>query len=415
MAAGVMNDPLPDARPIRALHVINNLDIGGAQEVVRSLAPALRAKGVDVAVATLRDGPLREPLEQAGIPVTVVGGRTRSLVSDPRAAAEVWQLHRGLASAVDHHRSTVVQTHLLRSLDFLALFLRRRPSRPAVAWTVHNARLDLRADQLPGRRWLLGPKRQAYRTLYRHGSRIAHFVAVSDDVAGAIRTAVRPASGHLHTIPNGVDVHRYGGGDRDAVRRELTVPDDAAVVICVAKMLEQKGHRMLIDALAAPEVADLPLHVLLVGEGPLRNEIEERARRAGVGDRLRFLGNRPDVPRLLAAADIFVLPSRWEGLPMALLEAMAAGLPSVATAVSGTRQVVTDGENGLLVPPEHPGAIAEAVSRLARNPELRAALGAAARQRVVAAFSVERQAMRHVELYRLITGAAGSPAREEGT
>ncbi|MDQ2674359.1 MAG: glycosyltransferase family 4 protein, partial [Chloroflexota bacterium] len=288
-------------------------------------------------------------------------------------------------------------------------------SRPAVAWTVHNARLELRADQLPGRRWLLRPKRQAYRTLYRRGSRIAHFVAVSDDVADAVRATVRPPSGHLHTIPNGVDVHRYGRADRSAMRRELGIPDDAAVVMCVAKMLEQKGHRVLVEALAAPEVADLPLRVLLVGDGPLRKEIEDRARRAEVWDRIRFLGNRPDVPRLLAAADIFVLPSLWEGLPIALLEAMAAGLPSVATAVSGTRQVLTDEENGLLVPPDDAGAIAAAVARLVRHRELRDALGAAARQHVLAEFSVDRQAARHVELYRAITGSEGVAARQEGT
>ena len=415
MAARAMTELLRDHLPIRALHVVNNLDIGGAQEVVRSLAPALRREGVEVAVATLRDGPLREPLERSGIEVTVVGNRTRSLVADPRASVEIVRLHRALTAAVDKHGSTVVQTHLLRSLDFLAMLLRRRPSAPSILWTVHNARLDLRADQLPGRRWLLRPKRQAYRTLYRQGSRIAHFVAVSDDVAGAIRATIRPAPGHLHTIPNGVDVDRYGQADRGDVRSELGLPDEAVVVICVAKMLEQKGHRVLIDALAAPPAKSLPLHVLLVGDGPLRAGLEARARHAGVEDRIRFLGNRPDVPRLLGGADMFVLPSLWEGLPMALLEAMAAGLPSVASAVSGTRQVITDGENGLLVPPDDPAALADALARLVAHRDLRDALGTAARAHVSAQFSVGRQARRHVELYRAVAGASRSASRQEET
>jgi glycosyltransferase involved in cell wall biosynthesis len=408
-----MKKPSRDARPIRALHIINNLDIGGAQEVVRSLLPALGRDGVDVAVAALRDGPLREPLEQAGVPVTVVGARTRSLLADPRAAVEVAQLYRRLAALVDRHGSTIVQTHLLRSLDFLALLLRRRESRPAVVWTVHNAQLDLRADQLPGRRWLLGPKRYAHRTLYRHGSRLAHLVAVSDDVAGAIRTAIRPMPGHLHTIPNGVDVERYGRTARDDTRSELGIADGELVLICVAKLLEQKGHSVLIDALAAPELKALPLRVLLVGDGPLRADIEARAHRLAVADRVRFLGNRRDVPHLLAGADVFVLPSRWEGLPMALLEGMAARLPSVATAVSGSRQVVTDGQDGLLVSPGDSGALAQALARLATDPELRDALGAAARQRVSSEFGVERQAQRHVQLYRALTASSReAPARE---
>ncbi|MGH2383972.1 MAG: glycosyltransferase, partial [Candidatus Limnocylindria bacterium] len=163
-----------DGEPaLRALHVISNLEVGGAQEVVRSLLPALRRAGADAAVATLRDGPLREPLEEAGIPVSVIPGRSRSLAGDPRALAELRRLYRDLARVVDDHGSVVVQTHLMRSLDFLALALRRRPSRPSVIWTFHNARLDLRADQLPGRRWLLRPKRAGYRGLYRRASRAA--------------------------------------------------------------------------------------------------------------------------------------------------------------------------------------------------------------------------------------------------
>lgn len=401
-------------REIRALHVINNLDIGGAQEVVRSLAPALVREGVDVAVATLRDGPLREPLERAGIPVTVVGGRSRSLATDPRALGELNRLHGSLAAVVDRHASTVVQTHLLRSLDALVLALRRRRSRPAIAWTFHNARLDLRPDQLPGKRWLLGPKRLTYRAMYRHGSRIAHLVAVSDDVAAAIRERIRPAAGHLHAIPNGVDVDRYTGASAAGLREELDVAAGDLLVVCVAKMLEQKGHRHLIDALAGEELGRLPVQIVLVGDGPLRDEIRARALAAGVGERIRFAGNRSDIPALLAAADAFVLPSLWEGLPMALLEAMAAGLATVATSVSGVREVVQDGRDGLLVPPADPAALATALARIAREPDLRRRLGAAARQRVVNEYSVTRQARRHVDLYRVMIGAESAAPRPEG-
>lgn len=391
-----------DGEPaLRALHVISNLEVGGAQEVVRSLLPALRRAGADAAVATLRDGPLREPLEEAGIPVSVIPGRSRSLAGDPRALAELRRLYRDLARVVDDHGSVVVQTHLMRSLDFLALALRRRPSRPSVIWTFHNARLDLRADQLPGRRWLLRPKRAGYRGLYRRASRAAAaLVAVSDDVARTIDTELRPVAGRLVTIPNGVDVERYAVEPDRAVRRQIGVPEAAPMFICVAKMLEQKGHRYLVDALAATPGDREPMHVALLGDGPLHDEIEARARAAGVADRLHFLGTRSDVPRLLRAADAFVLPSLWEGLPMALLEAMAAGLAVIATSVSGTRQVVEDGRTGILVAPGDSAALASAMGRLAGDAGLRARLGGAARDHVRAEFSVDRQAGRHLDLYR---------------
>ncbi|MEO7296292.1 MAG: glycosyltransferase [Candidatus Limnocylindria bacterium] len=387
---------------LRALHVISNLEVGGAQEVVRSLLPALRRAGASAAVATLRDGPLRQPLETAGIPVTVIPGRSRSLAGDPRALTELRRLYRDLARVVDEHRSEVVQTHLMRSLDFLALALHRRPSRPSVIWTFHNARLDLRADQLPGRRWLLRPKRAGYRSLYRRASRAAGaLVAVSEDVARSVDAELRPAAGRLVTIPNGVEIERYAVEVDRTVRREIGVPDASPLFICVAKMLEQKGHRYLVDALAAVDGhGGRPMHVALLGDGPLRDQIEAGARAAGVADRLHFLGTRSDVPRLLMAADAFVLPSLWEGLPMALLEAMAAGLPVIATSVSGTRQVVEDGRTGMLVAPEDSAALAIAMGRLAAEPELRARLGAAGRDHVRAEFSVDVQAQRHMDLYR---------------
>lgn len=386
---------------IRALHLISNLEVGGAQEVVRSLLPALARAGASVVVATLRDGPLRAPLEEAGIPVTVIQGRSRSLAGDPRALAELRRLYRDLARVIDDHRSEVVQTHLMRSLDFLALALRRRPSRPSVIWTFHNARLDLRADQLPGRRWLLRPKRAGYRGLYRRASRAAGaLVAVSDDVARTIDAELRPAAGRLVTIPNGVDVERYATEADRSVRAEIGVPEAAPMLICVAKMLEQKGHRYLVEALAAASGDHEPMHVALLGDGPLRDEIASRARAAGVADRLHLLGTRSDVPRLLRAADVFVLPSLWEGLPMALLEAMAAGLPVIATSVSGTRQVVEDGRTGMLVAPGDSAELARAMSRLAGDATLRARLGAAGRDHVRAEFSVDRQAQRHLDLYR---------------
>lgn len=388
---------------IRVLQVIANLDRGGGQEVVRTLVRHLPQAGCDPVVVSLADGPLRAEIEALGVPVEIVAGRTRSLTSGPAALGELRRIRRDLAAVVARHRPDVIQTHLLRSLDFLALTLRREPGVRAVFWTVHNAMLDLRADQLPGsQRWLLGPKRLAHRTLYRAGGRWADgFIAVSSDVADTVRAAYRPPPGRLAVIPNGVDIERYAREvDRDAVRASVGVAADAPLAIVVAKLMTQKGHAVLLDALPGVLERVQALRVVLVGEGELRVAIEERVSGAGLEDSVTFAGNRGDIPQLLAASDVFVLPSLWEGLPMALLEAMASGLPVVATAVSGTREVVEAGRSGILVPPGDAAALGTALIDVLERPELAASLGAAARSRVEDCYSARAQAKRHAELYR---------------
>ncbi|HEX6654644.1 MAG TPA: glycosyltransferase, partial [Candidatus Limnocylindria bacterium] len=144
--------PRPADR-LRAVHVISNLERGGAQEVVRTLAAALPERGCDPLVVALRDGPLRAELEAVGIPVRLVPGRAHSLLAVHRSIPEIIRLRRQLRAAADGLRADVVQTHLLGALDFLVLTL-KRPGR-AVFWTVHNSQLELRADQVPGARWLL--------------------------------------------------------------------------------------------------------------------------------------------------------------------------------------------------------------------------------------------------------------------
>jgi glycosyltransferase involved in cell wall biosynthesis len=384
------------------LHLLANLDRGGAQEVVRTLVAALPPTGWRPLVATFRDGPLRAEIEQTGIGVRVLPGRTRSVGAPLQALAEIGAIRRELARVTRQDGVDVVQTHLLGSLDFVALAA-RAGDRQALLWTVHNAILDLRADQLPaGQRWLLSGKRAAYRFAYRLGGRLADgFVAVSDDVASAITAAYRPPRERLFVIPNGVEMARYASSDaRAATRADLGLAPDARLLIVVAKLFAQKGHAVLLDALGsvALRAGDV---VLLVGEGPEREHLERVARDRGLRA-VRFAGNRPDVPALLAASDLFVLPSLWEGLPMALLEGMASGLPVVATDVAGSRQVVVPGESGVLVPPGDAPALASAINALLDDDGQRSRLAQGARQRVKAEFSSARQAERHAAAYEAV-------------
>ena len=389
-------------KPVRVLQVVSDLGVGGGQEVVATLTRSLIAVDCIPVVVALRDGPLRADLERAGITVEVLRGRTQSLVALPAALAELRRVRRDFAAIVARHRPEVIQTHLLRALDFLVLTLRAERGVRRVFWTFHNARLDLRADQLSGHVWLLGPKRLAYRVLYfAAGRTVDGFIAVSDDVGAAVRRQFHPPPGRVVTIPNGVDTERYGQLiDRAAVRERVGIPGDARVLIVVAKLMKQKGHEFLLRALPSLFERFPDLHVLLVGDGPLRSRLTDDIAQLPGAARVHLAGNRRDVGDLLAASDLFVLPSLWEGLPMALLEAMATGLPAVVTDVSGSGQVVVDGESGLVVPPGDVERLCAAIGLMLDDPDRAKRMGIAGRRRVDRFFSARVQAARHAALYR---------------
>jgi glycosyltransferase involved in cell wall biosynthesis len=226
-------------------------------------------------------------------------------------------------------------------------------------------------------------------------------IAVSEEVKTSI-TKTLPAipQKKIVSICNSVDVQRYGKhGERAALRHELGLGEHQQVAAMVATFKEQKGHRYLLDAL--PKVVkEFPdLSVLFIGDGELKTEIQAQALGLHLENHVHFLGNRQDVPALLAASDFFVLPSLWEGLPMALIEAMASGLPVIATQVSGTSQVMVHGETGLLVAPGNAKELERAMLDLLSHPDMFMKMGKAARSRVESHFSAQRQAEEHFVLF----------------
>ncbi len=388
--------------PLRVMHVISNLEIGGGQEVVRTLVENLAEIGCAPVVCAFVDGPLRQDIERLGIPVEILPDRRYSVIALPLFVAEMLRTRRALLGLTDKYRIQVVQTHLLRIMDLLVLTL-KLSRRVRVFWTFHNAYLTLRRDHLPRFAWLRGPKQAAHRALYRLAAHwVDGFIAISDGVRTGIQQTYGPIPDNkIAVIANSVDIRRYTRvKDQSGIRAELGLPPDARIAAVVATFKRQKGHRYLIDA-APAVIARFPnLHILFVGDGELRDELAAQAVERGLGDRIHFLGLRQDVPDLLAAGDCFVLPSLWEGLPMALIEAMAAGLPVIATAVSGSSEVIVDGESGLLIPPADVAALEQAMIRLLADPALAAALGQAARQRVDARYGARKQAQEHLDLYR---------------
>jgi glycosyltransferase involved in cell wall biosynthesis len=190
------------------------------------------------------------------------------------------------------------------------------------------------------------------------------------------------------------------------IRQSLGARPDRPLFVCAARLEEQKGHAVLIDALAALREDGAEFVAALAGAGSLRESLEHRVRETGLDGHVRFLGALDDVGPLLAAADVVVVPSLWEGLPLTLLEAMARARPVIASAVGGIPEVVEDGVSGVLIPPGRPDALAIALGQVRRHPHDAESLGAAAAARIRADFTWSRVVERFEAVYDEVLGLA---------
>jgi glycosyltransferase involved in cell wall biosynthesis len=236
----------------------------------------------------------------------------------------------------------------------------------------------------------------------RHLRFMDHVVAVSDGQADRVRRWCGVPAGRVTTIRNSARLGAFA--ETVPARGKLLgfFPGDAAVsrvVVAAGRLSPEKGFGVLIDAATTVLAADPAAGVAVFGEGVLRPELEAQVQRLGLAGRVVLPGFRTDLDALLAAADIVTLPSFTEGLPNVALEASAAGVPVVATAVGGTPEVVADGENGYLVPPGDAAALAARLTDLLRDPARRAALGAAGRDRMHRLFTFDAQAAAYLDLF----------------
>jgi glycosyltransferase involved in cell wall biosynthesis len=289
-------------------------------------------------------------------------------------------------------RPAVVHTHSYVLRYSLPAGLAARTS--AMVHTVHN----------------LAPKEVdlAGRLIHRmaFGRRVAA-VAVGEQVRHSLRElyGAEPAA----TIPNGIDSNAFRRpGARQQWRQENGFAEGDFLIASVARLEPQKNPLGLIESFAqafgAQAFDDARWRLLLAGDGSLREAAREHSARLGVAGRVHFLGVRAEVAEMLAACDLFALSSRWEGSPLAVMEAMAAGLPVVATAVGGVPELVADGETGLLVPPGEERSFAAALASLARDPGRRHEMGTAALRRA-AAFSVDAMVASYAGLFERLAGA----------
>jgi glycosyltransferase involved in cell wall biosynthesis len=208
----------------------------------------------------------------------------------------------------------------------------------------------------------------------------------------------------LITIQNGINVERFSISlspeAEQSLRQALGVEPDSLIILTVARLHPQKGHKYLIEAI--PHILrDFPqARFLFVGEGELHEELTRQVKKANLSEYVHFLGVRQDVPQLLAISDLFVLPSLWEGLPNSVLEAMAAGVPVIATNVDGTPEIINDGDVGILVQPADPSELEQAICRLLKDKPLRVSIAKSARERVERKFSRDANTTAFIGLYQ---------------
>jgi glycosyltransferase involved in cell wall biosynthesis len=263
---------------------------------------------------------------------------------------------------------------------------------------------------LPKGRRRFDPRNVLRGWLYRLMSRLtARTIAVSEPVKELLcRLGLDRRKVVL--VPNGADVNRHASpGDCARILTELGL-EGKKVVVCVGRLIPGKGQRFLVEGFATVVRRHPETVLLLAGDGPERRALESQIGSLGLAAHIRLLGARDDVAALLAVADAFVLPSLAEGIPLALLEAMAAGTPVVATAVAGNLDVVTDDRYGVLVPPENPSALADAVIGLLEDAGRAQALGESGRMRVREHFDIERMFAATAAIY----DEALAGARREG-
>ena len=360
--------PIPlDQRQLSVLAVTPIFDNGGTEVQLLELGRALLQHGDSFRLVT-GGGTRLDDLPSAGIAHRLV----RQTAGDVPVPIELVAyataiLRELLAEPADVIQSTSIRTTYAAALAIAAQALCRPTRRePAVVTTLHG-----------------GKQVDLYGRAARHLRRLSDAVVVVSDSGRDALIARGYPSDRVTAVPPGRDLEPFISARKGQVAAaQITgVPPTARVVLTVGRLAPLKGLRYLLDAWRL--VASMPdVYLVIVGNGELESELKAYAAALGIEQRVVFAGFRSDVPSLLARADVFVLSSLWEGLPMAAVEAMAAGCPVVATAVGGTPEVVEDGVTGLLVPPQDAPALAEALVRVLTAPDISSTLATAAADRV---------------------------------
>jgi glycosyltransferase involved in cell wall biosynthesis len=372
-------------RRLRILHVAATTTVGVGL-LILFLVKHLDAREFEFAVAFGRGYLLDHSFDEAGITVhTLATSRRVGIRSILKGTLQVYRiLSRG--------RYDIVQSHTSMG-GVIARLAGWAARTPVVLWTVHG--LGAHAGHPAWKRFLVRKAESVLDWI------TDHYIAVSDDLRseGARAGIYRPEK--VTVIPNGLQLdHIPSTFDAAAKREALGIPKNCPVIGTVTRLEPQKANDVFLRAVARAVKRVPNMVTLIAGDGPQRRELENLAAELGLADRVRFLGWRTDAVEMLGALDIFCLSSRWEGCPMVLLEAMAMRRPVVATDIGGVREIVVDGETGLLVALNEPDALADGIVRLLEADAERERFGQAGRQRLEEHFSAEGMLAAYRRLYR---------------
>lgn len=370
---------------MKVLHVITDTNIGGAGRYLLYLLPQPAFRDVDIAVAC-PDGELSVRLEAAGIRRLNISGRDISF--SPR-------LTRELAALVKAEKPDIVHTHGSLS-GRIAARMRKIP----VVYTKHGQ------VRTPDRRGIASSQAGPFtRLVNRVATRVLadRVIAVSDRVRKELEdSGIQPSM--ITVIPNGIDLSPYRQKAKRTSKAKAADADAQGkrsfLIGTVARLSPEKGIDTLLDAAKIVVTSYPSARFVIAGTGPLERELAQKVRDLRLENCVRMAGFVDNVPGLFSGLDLYVLPSDTEGIPLALLEAMAAGLPVVATRVGGVPEVVVDGVTGFLVPPRQPKALAQAIVRLLVDPDLAKSMGASGRERAESMFDARVTAERTVQVYR---------------
>jgi sugar transferase (PEP-CTERM/EpsH1 system associated) len=363
-------EPFP--RPIHVMHLMYRLQAGGMElgvvKVVNGLHPSIASSICSTTPATEV-----KALVNREVPIYELN---RRVGNDPRL---IWALYRLFRRT----RPDIVHTHAWGTL-LEGLLAARLARVPCIVHGEHGT-LQLAARQAHAQRWGWG--------------RVDQVLSVSRKLTERMAAATGFPASRILTIQNGVDLTRFASPDRGSARAALGIPPDAVAIGTAGRLVPVKDQANLIEALARLRDHCPNFVGIIAGDGPLRDELAALAAARGLGDRLRLLGHRPDVERVYAALDVFVLPSRSEGMSNTILEAMASGVCVVATRVGGAEELVDDGSTGLLVPREDSAALAEALKCVVSDAQRRSRMGEAARAKAQSEFSLPRMLRDYQTLY----------------
>jgi glycosyltransferase involved in cell wall biosynthesis len=369
---------------IRVVHIVPMLSPGGAERVAVHILRGLNRQRYEPSIISFTgrlNCDLDRLLEEAGIEVRYLGKRP----------GFDYRMFYRLPPVLNELRADIVHTHLHVFRYAMPFLLFRKKA--SLLHTVHNL---AEREIEPRLRWL-------QRYALKHG---VVPVGVAEKVADSLVRlyGIR----RCRVIPNGIPTERYAWPQvqRKEWRAKESFRDDDILFLCVARFAPQKNHALLLNSFAQGPASDPNAHLVLVGEGILQKNLEVQAKSLGIERQTHFLGLRTDIPDVLGAMDVFVLSSDYEGNPLSVMEAMAAGLPIVSTAAGGVPDLFENGKEGCLVQPGDLQGLSDSMTSLLRNRDARQSLGMAAARRARKTYDVSAMVQAYEELYESLVDQA---------